>query len=195
MKTVLYATGNPGKVDSLQAALKEFPDLRIHQVNLELSELQLNSVEEIAKDKVRQAYAKTRESVLVQDTGFLIPSLGGFPGPYTKYVLETMGIEGILKAVGSGGRNGVFHECLAYSDGTQVKIFQTFITGELARESRGPTKKNATSNLWNIFIPTGQYKTIAEMTDDERSTWRHSREINHYGIQFAKWLKEQNAIA
>jgi len=195
METILYATGNPGKVDSLQAVLGEFPGLQIDHVDLELSELQLNSVDEIAKDKVRQVYEKTKKPILVQDTGFLIPSLKGFPGPYTKYALETMGVEGILKAVGDKRRSGVFHECLAYSDGTQIKVFQTFITGELTEELRGPIKKHATSNLWNVFIPTGQYKTIAEMTDDERGAWRHSREIDHYGLQFARWLEKQNAIA
>tara|TARA_B100000508_G_scaffold60333_1_gene47346 strand:+ start:378734 stop:379300 length:567 start_codon:yes stop_codon:yes gene_type:complete len=188
MKTLLYATGNPGKVDSLQSVLGS--EFHIDQIELDLIEPQLDSVDEIARDKARQAFSQTKKPVAVQDSGFVIPSLGGFPGPYTKYVLGTIGVERILRLVGEE-RYCFFHECLAYADETGVHLFQTHIPGSLTRTVQGPAKERESSALWRVFVPTGQRKTISEMSDSERVHWRQSGSTDHYGVQLARWLSEE----
>ncbi len=188
MKTLLYATGNPGKVDSLQDVLGS--EFHVVQIDLTLIEPQFDSVDAIAKDKARQAFEQAKEPIVVQDSGFVIPSLEGFPGPYTKYVLETIGVEGILKLVGED-RYCFFHECLAYADESGIHLFQTQILGSLTRTVQGPAKERESSALWRVFVPEYQCRTISEMSDAERVSWRQSRAIDHYGVQLARWLNEE----
>ena len=78
MKTIYFATGNKGKVLSLQARFNE--NITVEQIKLEIPEIQHNDVEEIVKEKTKIAYALCKKPVLVQDSAFHIPALSGFPG-------------------------------------------------------------------------------------------------------------------
>ena len=93
-------------------------------------EPQCSSCEEIARLKVLQAaeaanaallIRKDAEScdnvvgVAVQDSGLSIRALQDFPGPYTKYVTQTLGMRGILKLMeGVADRACGFDGCLGY---------------------------------------------------------------------------------
>jgi len=189
MSTIIhYATGNAGKLASLKAVLEPL-GFEVKQLVMNLTEPQLDSITAIAKHKAIHAFGGIHRPVVVQDSGFVIPALGGFPGPYTKYALETLGVPGILRAVGTLSRKCFFHECLAYKDEDKIKVFETFIHGTLTTKKYGSSKDDATSELWRVFIPDGQEKTISQMSDAERNTWRNSRETDHYGVQFAQWFK------
>ncbi|MDD4187709.1 MAG: non-canonical purine NTP pyrophosphatase [Bacilli bacterium] len=45
----------------------------------------------------KEASEKLKRCILKNDTGLFIEALGGFPGPYTHYVDEKIGEDGILK--------------------------------------------------------------------------------------------------
>lgn len=194
INSILYATGNPGKIHSLQTVLNPL-GISVSSVDLEIVEIQANSAREVAEDKVQKAFAEVGKPVVVQDSAFIIPSLCNFPGPYTKYMLETVGLEGILRVVESYETPCSFSECLAYYDGSNMKVFETLIPGILTKKIAESAPKHATSPLWKAFIPLSQEKTLAEMSEEEMSAWRQSRETDHYGIQLAKWLETQNATA
>ena len=53
--------------------------------------------ETIARAKAVAAWKILGRSVLVQDSGLVIKALSDFPGPYTKYVVSTIGIAGLLR--------------------------------------------------------------------------------------------------
>ncbi|MBI4592540.1 hypothetical protein HY733_03790 [Candidatus Uhrbacteria bacterium] len=70
---------------------------------------------DIALEKATQAYKKFRKPLLVEDSGFFIDALGGFPMTHVKFSLKTLGIEGILRAMrGTKNRNCEWHMTLAY---------------------------------------------------------------------------------
>lgn len=65
-------------------------------------EPQSTSIEEVAQSKLEQAQRLLQEmgevtNVLVEDAGLFIQPLDGFPGIYSSYVQETIGLEGILR--------------------------------------------------------------------------------------------------
>ena len=54
-------------------------------------EVQADAVAEVALGKARQAWRVLRRALIVQDSGFQLHTLQNFPGPYTKYVVKTLG--------------------------------------------------------------------------------------------------------
>ena len=61
--------------------------------------------------------SKLNTPLIVDDTGFFIDALNGFPGPYAAYVLNSIGNAGILKLMeGISDRNARFTTGIAYAD-------------------------------------------------------------------------------
>ena len=60
----------------------------------------------------------------------------------------------------------------------------------MSYEPRGNELKKAKSNLWYIFVPKNCNKTLAEMTDEERSNRIDDR--TDATIDFINWIKEKN---
>ena len=56
----------------------------------------------------------------------MIEALNGFPGPYTKYVLATIGVDGLLKLMeGQQNRRCGFAACVGFADPAgKVHIFE-----------------------------------------------------------------------
>ena len=105
-------------------------------------------------------------STLKNDSGLVIPALGGFPGPYTQYVENTITEDGILKLMhGINDRTAYFVEVLAYTEnGKEPVAFTSKTEGSISLEKIGEFG-------WSydkIFIPKGETKTLACFPDDER---------------------------
>ena len=93
-------------------------------------------------------------------------SLGGFPGPYSSYVLSTIGNSGILRLLGSN-RKASFRSVIAYSSGRTPKIFSAAVPGKIARKPAG--------GGWGydpIFIPKGRSKTYGQIEDKNQISHR-----------------------
>jgi XTP/dITP diphosphohydrolase len=73
-------------------------------------------VAEIARGKAEFAYRALSRPLIVDDTGFFIDALGGFPGPCAAYVQDTIGNEGILKLMeGVEDRSAHFETVIAFA--------------------------------------------------------------------------------
>ena len=117
-KRIYFCSGNTGKYDHLLLNTQHSDSIEIIQKHdLDIVEPQLNTIEEIALHKAKVAFEKLKEPVIVQDSGLVIKSLHDFPGPYTKYVSQTIGCRGILKLlVGHTDRSCGFYGCLVFID-------------------------------------------------------------------------------
>lgn len=211
MKQIYFATQNEGKVISLMKSLSEY-DIEVIHVPLVLPELtdelprggaeviqRLLSLEQkpeqlrrIVAGKVRFAYERINEPCIALDSGFYIYSLRGFPGAYVNVALENKfcGIDGILKLVEEKQRHCEFRNCLAYYDGKERVYFESAVKGLLAEASRGEEKKRSWSKLALVFIPEGETKTLAEMTDSEYEQWRTKRR-DFFATKFAEWFSRR----
>ncbi len=165
MNKIIYATTNQLKLDMARYVLEPMGFEVIGKKINDLEELQLNSIEEVAIDSSRRAYQILNCPVLKNDSGLVIPSLNGFPGPYSKYVEETITEEGILKLMeGKEDRKAYFLDALAYTENGKTTVFISKSWGTIAKQKEGTYGYGYD----NIFIPDGQNHTLATMPTSSR---------------------------
>ena len=111
-----YVTTNAGKV---REARDYLDDGSVSQLDFDYTEIQAPTLEPIAARGAREAYRHAGDPVLVDDAGLFVDALDGFPGPYSAYVEETVGIErvGELARSGADPARAAFRCVLAYCDG------------------------------------------------------------------------------
>lgn len=110
---VYFVTTNPGKVDEAQSYLDS-----VEQLEYDYLEPQADDLATVAAHGARAAYRHTGESVIVDDSGLTVDALGGFPGPYSSYVEDTLGIERVWELVADeDDRSAAFRGVIAYCDG------------------------------------------------------------------------------
>lgn len=184
MKEIIFVTTNKGKVASAQ---KELTNIKVLPIEAELSEPRSDDIKEIAKQKVLQAYSIVNRPCIALDSGFFIESLNGFPRAYVNHMLDTIGIEGILKLMhGVENRVCEFRSCLAYYDGEELRFFESKSPGVVAEKIRGSENENSWSDLWYIFIPRHFCKTMAEF--DEGDFLEYNRVKETSGMRkFGEW--------
>ncbi|MFD1569483.1 non-canonical purine NTP pyrophosphatase [Halorubrum laminariae] len=110
-----YVTTNPGKVREAEQYLT---DGSVSQLDFDYTEIQADDLGPIAARGAREAHRHADEPVLVDDAGLFIEGLDGFPGPYSAYVEETLGIERVHEIAASlDDRRAAFRCTLGYCDG------------------------------------------------------------------------------
>jgi len=190
---IKFITTNLEKVKRLEDALKRFnvQEVTITPKPLDIQELRTAEIRVIAEQKARYARSVINDPLVVEDSGFFIDSLNGFPRAFVNFALETIQIEVILRLVEGKPRDCEFRQCLVYADPSmypELQSFESVSPGTLAEQPIG----NASAwELHRIFIPRGYKKTIAEMTLQEREEYRATRSKDHY-MQFAEWLKHHS---
>lgn len=192
MKKIIFATTNPGKVAALANRLPK-DKYEIVPMKLELPEPQANSSHEISEVKARAAFEQIRQPLVVQDSSFHIAALNGFPGPYIKYVQETIGPEGILKLMdGVEDRSCYFELALTYIDENGTKTFVKKGTpGKLAFEVYTTHSEKAWGYIWKVYIPHWADKPLSAMTKEEIDAREKKKDDDSEFGMFAKWLIEQ----
>jgi XTP/dITP diphosphohydrolase len=104
----------------------------------------------------------------VDDTGFFIDALNGFPGPYAAYVLNSIGNTGILRLMaGQEDRTARFVTAIAFADEKGVRVFKGTIEGRIAQAPRGEGGFG-----YDPIFETGE-KTLAEISLEEKSRISH----------------------
>ena len=162
---LIYATTNKHKLAGAKQALTETninliaPDKTLPDV----PEIQSDDQAAVSVDKALKYYELLKRPVVVMDSGLFIDELNGFPGVYTKYALDTIGIDRIIQLLGAGAR-AYTQRTITYFDGNKPQIFTLKLHGALLKEPRG----NNGRNYDKYFLPDGKNKTLAEMTDDEK---------------------------
>jgi inosine/xanthosine triphosphate pyrophosphatase family protein len=83
-------------------------------------------IRDITRYKLQQAKNAfpNKPHLVVEDTGFLILALNGFPGPYVKYFLSTIGVDRLLTLMQSEpDKTAIFRTVLGYFDGKKDYFF------------------------------------------------------------------------
>ena len=111
---VTFVTTNAGKVTEAQ----EYLDDPVEQVAFDYPERQADDLATVAAHGARTAYRHVGGPVIVDDSGLTIDALDGFPGPYSSYVEDTLGIERVWDLVADeDDRSAAFRGVIAYCDG------------------------------------------------------------------------------
>ena len=96
---VWFLTGNEGKVREAKKIFNHY-NFELEQMNLDFLEPQVDSLEEVAKEKMKQAMAflpEESEALFVEDAGLFIEALNDFPGVFSSYALKTIGCQRIIR--------------------------------------------------------------------------------------------------
>jgi non-canonical purine NTP pyrophosphatase (RdgB/HAM1 family) len=166
---LVFVTSNPGKLREAEAVLGHALDHR----GLDLPEFQSLDLEEIVRGKARLAWQQINRPALVEDTGLELAGLGGFPGPLVRWLLVSVGAEGICRIAHCFGNTGATARCLVCAtDGSDEIIGEGVVEGTIAGE---PTGRSGFG--WDsAFIPNGgDGRTYGEMTEDEKNLISHRR--------------------
>ena len=85
MKSLVLASGNPGKRDEIQALLEPFGTRVVTQIELGITEAEEphDSFRDNALAKARHACFATRLPALADDSGLCVDALGGAPGVHS----------------------------------------------------------------------------------------------------------------
>jgi XTP/dITP diphosphohydrolase len=182
----LFVTSNPNK--AREAA--EILGVEIKNFALDLPELQALDVAQVAATKVaaaREALGVRDAFVLVEDSGLVIEAWNGLPGAFTKWFMQTVGNEGLLKMLSTYQDRSARAVCavaVAVPDGA-VRVYRGEVEGSITPEPRG-----ALGFGWDpIFVPKGGTKTYAELgvlkhQDSPRArALEAARELLHGGIE------------
>ena len=165
---VLFASSNKNKYREAKEILSNF-GIKLGFFKCTLQEIQANSINEIASQKVIDAYNQCKKPVIVEDDGLFIESLNGFPGPYSSYVFKTIGNDGILHLLNSK-RKAKFQSVIAYCDKkNDIVLFVANVKGKISKNSNGKG--------WGydpIFIPEGKNKTYAMLTAKNEISHRYN---------------------
>ncbi len=189
---VYFVTSNLGKVNTAKRLLSKY-NINLRHVSLDMSEPRSFDLREIAHAKARIAFSKLHKPCIVQDSGFYIKSANGFPRTFVNFGLATVGIKGMLKLAEGKDRSCSFKSCLTYCESPARKIdFITVNRGTLADRPRGKPKWWHWAKLFQIFIPEGSRKTLAEMSKKEYEDWYDGINKDSEFLKFARWYVKRN---
>lgn len=188
MEEIVFVTHNKGKIES---AKKQLNGVNFKIYEYELEEPRSDDIKYISEYKVKEAYKLVNKPCISLDCGFWINELDGFPRAFVNFALDTIGIVGILKLMEEKeNRNCKFTECLSYYDGKELHQFMGKHEGTLSKQILGNDTDKKWSDLWYIFKPYGYEKTLAQMTDEERTN-RTKYKSTDSMKEFAKWYKNK----
>lgn len=169
-----FVTSNHNKAREAAEILK----LELHTVSLDLPEPQALDVAEVATHKAlaaRSALGDPDQPVLVEDSGIIFEAWNGLPGALTKWFLNSVGNEGLLRMLSSYNDRSARAVCavaVAAADG-YVRAFVGGVGGSIAPEPRGGGGFG-----WDpIFVPHGHTKTYAELGPEKHEDSHRARAL------------------
>jgi len=192
---IYFVTTNKRKVKNAQAALKKH-GIKVIQIEIELVESRSEDPKQIALEKAKQAYDQLKKPVIVEDSGFFISALDGFPMTHVKFSLQTLGINYILKMLkGEKDRSAEWRMSVAYVSGKdRCKTFTFIESGEIAKSPR-PIKRKMMSDYWRIYIPKmilTNKLALCEMKDKDLQEWQEYYSDHNQFEMFGRWYSKQN---
>ncbi|SEO92690.1 XTP/dITP diphosphohydrolase [Halogranum amylolyticum] len=209
-----YVTTNPGKV---REAVDYLTD-DVQQFDFDYTEIQSSELGPIAAHGAREAYRHVGEPVLVDDAGLFLDAFDGFPGPYSSYVEDTVGVERVWR-LGEleENRRAEFRCVLAYCDGEEFRaspdpvdrddrVAAAAAGAEESEEEEDPLPVKLFEGVvrGRLVAPRGEGgfgydpifehdgQTMAEMSTEEKNA------ISHRGralAKFGEWFQERTAVS
>jgi XTP/dITP diphosphohydrolase len=186
-RVIFFATNNVNKFDEARWVLAEY-HVAVGMLRVKSLEIQSESLEEIAKTSVLDAFEKCHLPIIVEDAGLFIDALNSFPGPYAAYAYKTVGNRGLLRLMKNiKARTAHFESAVAYfsADLQSPICFHGGVQGEIADEERKGSGRSG-FGFDPIFKPLKSNKTFAEMTIAEKNENSHRAKALR---KFAEWYK------
>jgi XTP/dITP diphosphohydrolase len=186
-KKIYFITGNSHKFSEISDLFQRFlPDYELLQLKEDLLEIQAWTLEEVAEFKLKNVKSQPKYPYFIEDAGFFVDNLKGFPGVYSAYIFKSIGYDGILKIMsGRTDRNAHFKSVIAYMDpAIGLKLFVGKVEGVVSEKAKGTNG----FGFDPIFIPNEiPDKTFAELSMEEKNR------ISHRSRSFQRFIEYLSA--
>jgi XTP/dITP diphosphohydrolase len=149
---ITFATSNTNKFREVKSLFDQ-TSIQLKHLNttdIRILEIQSSNLEEIATFALKSCIQHFNiDLIFVEDSGIFIKELNNFPGPYSSYVLETIGLKGILTLMSDiTDRKAFFQSSIAIKIRKEIKMFSGVVEGQISTK--------ISSSGWGydpIFIP------------------------------------------
>ena len=194
MKSIVLASGNPGKKKEIEQLLEPFGTRVVTQSELGITEAEepYDTFFENALAKARHVAFATRLPALADDSGLCVDALGGAPGVHSAYYAGNEGSRAerdarnnakLLADLAVRDNRAAHYVCvmvLVRGPGdTEPLVAEAKWHGEIAREPRGANGFGYDP----YFLVPGLGKTAAELPAGEKNR------LSHRGQALAKLLE------
>ena len=166
---LVFVTSNLGKLREAEAVL----GCRLDHRALEIDELQSLDLDTVVRHKAAAAHRRLGTTVLVEDTSLELSGMEGFPGPLIRWLLTSVGPEGICRVAHCFGDPKATVRCVVCAtDGASEVLGTGVVRGLIAPAPRGRRGFG-----WDAtFVPDeGDGRTFGEMEESEKNAISHRR--------------------
>lgn len=162
----VLVTGNRGKVAEARMILGE----DLEAVPLDLPEIQSLDLSELLREKAEEAWRRLGRPLVVEDVSLELAAFNGFPGPLVKWMLQSLGAEGMARAAATLGDIRATARCgLFYKDADRTLTVEGVSEGTLITPGRGEHGFG-----WDpVFLPVEDDRTYAELVGEEKLAISH----------------------
>jgi len=186
--TIYFITGNNYKFNEIERMFqKEEISYMLRQSTIDTTEIQATSIKEVALFKLNSVKGKFNNSYFIEDAGFFIDvPLNGFPGVYSKFVLNTIGNKGILKLIDKFKNTKAHFEtviALYFQPLNKTLLFEGSVEGKVSDTIKGTNGFGFDPIFISNEIPTN---TFAELTTEEKNSVSHRGKAWKKLIEFLK---------
>jgi len=178
---IIFATGNKNKIAEANDLLGELghtvQGLIIDGKKPNFIEPQSDNLLEVALSKISQARSMIKNTdlegsaILVEDSGLFIDSINNFPGVFSSFIHDSIGVSGILKLLkGSINRDAEYRAVTILDLQGNRWTTNGICRGKIAELEIGENG----FGFDPIFIPSqGDGRTFSQMSQKEKSTLSH----------------------
>ncbi len=154
----------------------------LEHIDTAYPEIQADTLEETIVPGLTWLVSKLDRPVMIDDSGFFVDALKGFPGVFSSYVFKAIGCEGILRLMeGRADRSARFECCIGFvAPGDEPSIAKGVANGTVSPEMRG----SGGFGYDPIFVNEGLTKTYAELDVEEKN------KVSHRGKAIESFIKE-----
>ena len=181
MARFCLVTSNRDKLAESERILGE----PLENIALDLPEIQSSDLREVLTAKADEAWRVLERPLIVEETGFELKALGGFPGPLVKWMLAAVGPEGIAKVALALDEPCATARCLVgLRTGEGLLIGEGASRGTLVLPARGGPAFG-----WDpVFVPDGYDRTVAQLGPSVKD------EIGHRGRAWRDLLARLDSL-
>ena len=167
-ETIYFVTSNEKKFTSLKNILSSL-NVILERLEYDFDEGRELSIEQVAKNKLSQAkVAFPDKRLIVDDRGFFIPALNGFPGPFVKLLLGSFSYKGLIKLMADEkDKRAIFSYAVGYFDGEKDTVLVADEVGFITDSAKGDNLHGWTELLYVYGYPSFPNRSLAELSDDE----------------------------
>ena len=180
---IVFVTGNEHK----RREVREILGVELEAADLDVPEIQGIDPAEVAAAKVlaaREALGSPEAYVLAEDSGVMVEAWSGFPGALTKWLMGSVGVEGLLGMLSGFDDRSARAVCVAAvatPDGS-VRTFRGEVLGEISPEARG----EGGFGYDPVFVPGWSALTYAELGGEKNRDSHRARAFR----ALRGWLEE-----